>query len=129
MRKTVCSFSIILLLFVSGCATKGARMSDIMKECDEGRDFPKYAECLKTTYKEKGAQPESENVKAFYAFLDQVSLVYKDGHMTDTQAKDNAFWAWMATIDSSNMSLDSKFRRNASIDTGCIKVGSNLNCF
>lgn len=89
----------VVIVMLAGC---GTMMKNVMRECDRGQRFDVYVSCIKTTYSRKGSKPNATEVRAFYANLDMLNEAYKNGRISDAQAKSMAWDSFMRTIQASN---------------------------
>ena len=132
--------SSLVVLMLAGC---GTMMKNVMKDCDRGQRFDVYVSCVKSTYSTKGRRPNSTEVRAFYANLDMISEAYKDGKISDAQAKSMAWDSYMRNIQASNDRGDvtAMYMMNAlqqqqqlqmqnqrQYQTQCYQNGSYTNC-
>lgn len=93
----VCS---ILMACVSGIP-----MSRAMSQCDSVQKFSDYASCIRSTYDKQGRYPNDAVIKAFYANLDEINEAFKNGKLTEAQARSAAYNAYLKTVDASNKQI------------------------
>jgi hypothetical protein len=110
MRKLLIVTAVSLLF--TGCAqvektvnmalTGGVRMEMVMRECEPRPIFTQYAQCIKTTYTEKGNYPNAGNIRNFYAQMDEISEMYSRRSLTEAQARAQLYRVWDVTINQVN---------------------------
>lgn len=121
-------------------------MAVVMSNCDQGQRFDAYAACIKNTYAKSGTRPGSAPVRAFYADLDAISESYRNGRISDAQAKSYAYQAYSRTVEAANdrnsaaalsyygiMQNQQQLQQiqqqqRAPINTTCNRFGNQVNC-
>ncbi len=123
----------LLAIVLTGCADMP--MSRVMDRCNIGsnvENYSNYAYCLKATYTKEGNAPNAQSVRAFYAQLDVIDEYYKQGKITNAQAKSYAYRAHQETIEADNQSSYARTQAlqnslNALAGVGAQPSGSNQN--
>jgi hypothetical protein len=105
------TFAFITALLLSSC---GTQMATVMQQCDTGNNtanFSNYSYCIKQTYSTRGSKPNSPEVRALYAYLDQIDEAYRAKQMTNAQARAAAQTAFLNTVQASNNRNQATFCR------------------
>ena len=129
-------------------------ISKVMSRCDVGNNidnFSYYTACIKTTYGSEGNHPNHPVIKAFYSQLDVIDEHYRQGKISNIEAKAYAYKSWQSTIDNqSSQSQSNEAARSESIrklndpaqwnqqapplptvprKLNCQKTGANTTCW
>jgi hypothetical protein len=140
MKKIIIIGVAVLLV---GCGTK---MATVMSNCDQGQRFDSYAICIRSTYDKSGRDPRAPIVRAFYADLDAISESYRNGQISNAQAKSLTYQAYSRTIEAANerssaaalsyfgaMQTQQQLQQiqqqqRTPVTTTCNKFGNQVNC-
>ena len=122
----------------------GTMMKDVIANCDREQDYDNFMYCIKSTYYKEGRNPDSSDVRAFYANLDAIAEAYRAKKITDAQAKVYAYDAFNKTIQAGNdrsdaasanylnalgaMQQKQQQQIRTPVQTNCYRNGAYTNC-
>lgn len=95
--KGLFNYKVVICLFtLAGCTTS---MPTIVKNCDSpGSLFPQIANCIESTYSQKGAKSESIAVRSFFSELAVIRDQYLKQTISNDQARADLYRAYANTI-------------------------------
>ena len=111
--------SLFFCFMVLGCAHK-LPMESVIDVCANQNDkFPQISACIKDTYSKEGKTPNANSVKAFYAELAVIEEDYRNGKITDAQARAGLYRSYSDTVEKSN---------RANKGTVCMPINGMVYC-
>lgn len=88
--------TVILIVTLAACTTP---MPTIVKSCDSpGSLFPQVANCIESTYAQKGAKSQSIAVRSFFSELAVIGDQYSKQVISNDQARADLYRAYANTI-------------------------------
>jgi len=112
-------FGLLLIFTLLGCAHK-LPMENVIDVCVNQNDkFPQISACIKDTYSKEGKTPNANSVKAFYAELAVIDEDYRNGKITDAQARAGLYRSYSETVEKSN---------RANKGTVCMPINGMVYC-
>jgi len=110
---------LVTLFALCGCAHK-LPMESVIDVCANQNDkFTQISACIKDTYSKEGKTPNANSVKAFYAELAVLDEDYRNGKITDAQAKAGLYRSYSETVEKSN---------RANKGTVCMPINGMVYC-
>jgi hypothetical protein len=95
-------FSLFFSLFLLSCSTN-LTMSQTINQCDSSKNesnfyknFTYFSTCVQETYNKTGSNPSDLQTKNFYSALNKINEEYKNGQLTNVEAKMAAHKAYIA---------------------------------
>ncbi|MCE7526942.1 hypothetical protein [Polynucleobacter sp. IMCC 30228] len=102
MTSLIKLFSLLISLSLLSCST-ALTMNQVINQCDSNKNdsnfyknFTYFTTCIQETYNKNGSNPAGLQTKNFYSELNKINEEYKNGQLTNVDAKMAAHKAYIA---------------------------------